>query len=325
MLISKIGGEFDLIKRIANKKMNDPRVIKGIGDDSAAVRYTRDKYLLLATDMMVENNHFKIGWHSPYQIGKKLMESNVSDIVSMGGVPKYALVSLSLKKQTAVEFVEELYRGLYASAAKHGVSILGGDTTRGGEYAFNLTLVGEAKKSLLRLRSGAMIGDLVCVTGDLGKSTAGLRILEKYKSLKPAIKKYIKKHLNPIARSAQTGRQIAKHAHAMIDVSDGLASEISHICEESGTGARIDWESIPISKTTKTAAEMTKSDPYEMALYGGEDFEIVFTASAKNLKKLRSCFKDFSVVGEILDKKEGIFIMKNGKRLPTGRGFDHFG
>ncbi len=324
MLISKIGGEFELIKRIAGKKIKDARVAKGIGDDAAVLRYESGKYLLFASDMLVENNHFRIGWHSPRQIGKKLMESNVSDIVAMGGVPKYALVSLALKKETSVEFVEELYRGLHASAARHGVAIVGGDTTRGMEYAFNVALIGEVEKSFLRLRSGAKVGDLICVTGDLGKSAAGLRVLEKYGRPVARIKKYIKRHLEPVARSAEECRIIAKNASAMVDVSDGLASEVRHICEESGVGARIEWKGIPVSKTTTEAAKMTESSPQELALYGGEDFEIVFTISAKNLKKLRKKFKDFSVVGEVLPKKKGIYLVKNGKHIPLGRGFDHF-
>ncbi|MFA5926169.1 MAG: thiamine-phosphate kinase [Parcubacteria group bacterium] len=324
MLISQIGGEFELIKRIAGKKICDPKVIKGIGDDAAVLRCAAGKYMLFATDMIVENNHFRIGWHSPLQIGKKLMESNVSDIVSMGGVPKYALVSLALKKRTSVEFVKELYRGLNISAARHGVLILGGDTTRAEDYAFNLALIGNVKKPLLRMRSGAKAGDLICVTGNLGKSAAGLRVLEKYKRPKAGMMKYIKKHLEPVSRSAQIGGLIAKYANAMIDVSDGLASEVSHICKESKAGAKIEWEKIPLSKTTRAAAEMTKSDPHEMALYGGEDFEIVFTMPSGNLKNLRSKFTDFSVVGEILKKEAGVLLVKNGKRLPIGRGFNHF-
>lgn len=324
MLISQIGGEFELIKRLADKKIYDPGVIKGIGEDSAVIRYTNGKYLLLATDMLVERRHFNLGWHTPYQIGKKLMEANVSDIVAMGGAPKYALVSLALKKMTSVEFADELYRGLHASAKRHDVSIVGGDTNRGGEYVFSLALVGEVEKSLMRLRSTAKVGDLICVTGDLGGSAAGLRIIKKYKHPGAALLKYIKKHLEPVARRAKVGRLIAGYAHAMIDVSDGLASEVRHICEESGVGAKIDWEKIPIANTTKTAAKMTKSDPHKLALYGGEDFELVFTMAENNLENLRGRFRDFSVVGKILDKKEGVYILKSGQRISIGRGFNHF-
>lgn len=324
MLISQIGGEFGLIKSFAGKKINKPDVIKGIGDDSAVIKYSSQKYMLLTTDMLVERRHFNLDWQTPFQIGKKLMEANVSDIVAMGGIPKHALISLALKKQTSVEFVDGFYRGLYVSAARHNVTIVGGDISRGGEYVFNLALVGEVKKKLMRLRSTAKVGDLICVTGDLGGSAAGLRILEKYKHHGIVKSSYIKRHLEPVSRRAKVGQLIAGYAHAMIDVSDGLASEVRHICEESGVGGRIYRKKIPISKNTKTAARMTKSDPHKLALYGGEDFEIVFTLPENDLEKLRLKFRDFSVVGEILGKEEGVYILKDEKRIGIGRGFDHF-
>ena len=319
MKISDIGGEFALIRRLTGVPYNDPAVIKGIGDDCAVLKYTPDKYLLITVDMMVENDHFSLAWHTPYQVGKKLMESNVSDIISMGGTPRWAFISLALTADTQVEFMDDFYRGLYDSAAKHRVELIGGDTTHGRDLVLNLALVGEVDKGFVRLRSHAIPGDLICVTGTLGKSEAGLRLLKK--GIKHG---YVKGHLGPLCRLESEGKAIARHAHAMIDVSDGLGSEVAHICEESGTGARIDWEKIPLSKETIEAARTLSDEPQQYALYGGEDFELVFTIPQENIPDLKKEFLDFTVVGEILPKEDGIYILKEGRALEMKRGYDHF-
>lgn len=318
MKIPEIGGEFELIKRLT-AKINDNNIIKGVGDDCAVLKYTKDKYLLVTTDMMVEDDHFSLKWYTPFQVGMKLMEINISDIAAMAGIPKYAFISMSIKRDTTVEFMDELYKGLYESAKKHGVLIIGGDTTHGTEYVFNLSLLGEVDKNLLRLRSGAKKNDLICVTGTLGGSTAGLKLLLKGK------KGFLKDHLEPKSRTAEEGMIIAKYANAMIDVSDGLAPEVKHICEESNLGAEIYYEKIPLSKTTIGSAKKLSSDAHDFALYGGEDFELVFTIDKKNIDKIKKEFSDFTVVGKMLDKKNGINILKNNKKLDLGKGFDHFG
>jgi thiamine-monophosphate kinase len=317
MNIKKIGGEFELIQRLVRKNTN-PNIIKGIGDDCAVLEYSKNKYLLVTTDMMVENDHFNLKWQSPFQIGRKLMEVNVSDIVCKGGTPTFALISISITKETSVGFIDELYKGLYKSADRHGVSIVGGDTTHGTEYVFNLTLLGEVKKTLLRLRSDAKVGDLICVTGKLGGSTAGLKLLENNK------KGFLKDHLEPKSKTTKIGQIIAKYAHAMIDVSDGLSGEVKHICENSHVGAVIYFDKIPISKETIISAKKTGLDPYDFALYGGEDFQIVFTVNEKEIKKLQKELNDFTVVGKILDKKEKIYILKDKKRKMITKGYDHF-
>jgi thiamine-monophosphate kinase len=246
------------------------------------------------------------------------MEVNVSDIVSMGGTPTYAFISLALTKDTEVEFMDELYRGIYASADKHGVALIGGDTTHGAELVTNIALLGEVDKDFVRLRSDARPGELICVTGTLGKSAAGLNLLLK------GMKGDLKGYLEPECRLAAEGRAIARHARAMIDVSDGLGSEVAHICEESGTGARIDQSAIPLSASTREAARILSMDPHEFALYGGEDFELVFTLPADRVDTLRKDFSDFTVVGEVLGKEEGIYILKDGKKEKVRGGYNHF-
>jgi thiamine-monophosphate kinase len=319
MKIADIGGEFALIRRVTGVSYNDPAIIKGVGDDCAVLEYTHDKYLLVTVDMMVENDHFSLAWHTPYQVGKKLMESNVSDIIAMGGTPRWAFISLALTADTQVEFMDEFYRGLYDSARKHSVALIGGDTTHGRDLVLNLALVGDVGRNYVRLRSHAVPGDLICVTGTLGKSEAGLRLLLKGKK-----EGYLSGHLEPQCRLEWEGKAIARYAHAMIDVSDGLGSEVMHICEESGTGARIDWENIPLSQDTIKAAKSISDDPHEYALYGGEDFELVFTIPQENIPALLKEFSDFTVVGEILPVSDRISILKEGQRLEVRKGYDHF-
>ena len=319
MKIADIGGEFALIRRVTGHSYDDPAIIKGVGDDCAVLEYTADKYLLVTVDMMVENDHFSLKWHTPEQVGKKLMESNVSDIIAMGGTPRWAFISLALTQTTDVELMDEFYRGLYDSAKKHHVALVGGDTTHGRDLVLNLALIGDVDKGFVRLRSHAVPGDLICVTGTLGKSQAGLKLLLNHRR-----DGYLKGHLEPQCRLEWEGKAIARHAHALIDVSDGLSSEVTHICEESGTGARIDWEKIPLSKDTIEAARIISGDPHEYALYGGEDFELVFTIPKANVPDLEKEFLDFTIVGEILPKEHGIFILKEGSRQEMKKGYDHF-
>jgi len=308
-------GEVALIKRIS-RKIKDKNVLTEIGDDTAVIKI-RDRYILLTTDTIVENDHFNLNWFSPLQVGKKSMESNVSDIASMGGMPKYALISLCLREDTPLEFIDGLYRGIYRVAKKYGFEIIGGNITHGSEISITVSMIGDVEKERLTLRSGAKVADLVCVTGDIGKSSAGLSLLIKKK------KGYVKPHLEPKARLKES-QIISRFANAMIDVSDGLASEVRHICDMSKKGAVIFKEKIPISGHTKEAGKILRKDPTDFALYGGEDFELVFTISEKNLKKLKKQFKNFSVVGKILPKSKGIHLLERGKKLKLGSGYDHF-
>lgn len=317
MRISDIGGEFAFIGRVA-RNYRDPAIVRGVGDDCAVLAHPADRLLLLTADMMVQDTHFTLQWFSPHQIGKKLMEVNVSDIVSMGGTPRHAVISIAIPEETGVEFLDELYRGIYESAETHRVALIGGDTTRGRELALNLALTGEVEKDLVRYRSGAVPGDLICVTGTLGKSEAGLRLLMNSKT------GYVGGFLEPRSRLAGEGRAIARHAHAMIDVSDGLASEVRHICEESGTGAFIIHDSIPLSPKTRDAAAALGSDPYSYALYGGEDFELVFTIPAGSMDGLRRTFSDFTVIGEIREREAGVNLSYEGRLMPLDHGYDHF-
>jgi thiamine-monophosphate kinase len=312
MRIKDIGGEFALINRVTRPG----GALVGIGDDAAVLKYTRDRHQLLTTDMLCQDDHFKLEWFTPRQIGLKAMESNVSDIAAMGGLPTYAVISLSLTPDTTVEFVEGFYEGLYESADRHNVRIIGGDMTHASIVVVNVALLGEVEKDMLCLRSAAKVGDLICVTGDLGRSAAGLELL------KSGAKGNVMGHLEPRCRLKEA-RKIARYANAMIDVSDGLASEVNHICEMSGVGAILFKDLIPISKYTKDAAMRTGKDPYGFALSGGEDYELVYTVPQKDLGKIRvDC--PVTVVGKILPKRKRTTIYDGRGRRPLRGGYDHF-
>ncbi len=313
MKISQIGGEFELIKRIT-KKVKDKNVIKSIGDDTAIVKVGK-KNLLYTTDMFVENDHFSLKYFSPRQIGIKSIEANVSDIAAMGGKPKYALISLCLRRDIPYEFVMDFYKGIWESCSKYGIDVIGGDTTHGALVVVNVTLVGEVSKENISLRSDAKAGDFIMVSGDLGKSTAGLNVfLQRIKGHA----KVKKQHCEPRARLDKSVK-IAKYVNAMEDVSDGLAEELKHICEESKVGCVIFKDNIPISEETRRAAKAVGKSAVDYALFGGEDFELVYTVPEKYLNKVSGY-----LVGEIR-KKKGVYLYSKGKEQPVKKsGFNHF-
>ncbi|MFH1055806.1 MAG: thiamine-phosphate kinase [Candidatus Altiarchaeota archaeon] len=310
--IKDIGGEFALIDRVARRG----GAVVGVGDDAAVLKYTKEKHLLFTTDMLCEGDHFNLLWSTPKEIGMKAMEVNVSDIGAMGGLPTYAVISLSLKPDTSVEFMDGFYEGIYKAADEYNVKVVGGDTTHAALMVVNVALLGEVEKDMLSLRSDAKVGDLICVTGDLGKSTAGLELL------KAGIKGDVKAHLQPKCRLKEA-RKIAKYCNALIDVSDGLASEVNHICEMGRVGAVVHRDRIPVSKSTVESARKVGKDPVEYALNGGEDFELVFTVPKKRMGKIKvDC--PVTVVGEILERKQGALLESNGTRRQLKGGYDHF-
>lgn len=318
MKIRDIGGEFGLIERIRRKtKIYSKEAACGIGDDAAVLEYSKKNYMLFKTCMLVQNIHFSLKYSSPEQIGMKAIEQNVSDIAAMGGIPKFALVSLALPDDVDVEFVDMLYNGINNKSKKYRISIVGGNITHSREIVINAALLGLAEKKYLTLRSGAKIGDLVFCSGDVGKSAAGLGLLRH--NLKG---KSVKNHLEPKSRLELARKLVKIGVNAMIDVSDGVASEVRHICEESKVGALVYADKIPISKNTIKDSKKLNKNPLGFALYGGEDFELVFTASRNKLSKLKKF--DAAVIGEIVDRKYGIRLVKGNKKTGLGTGFEHF-
>ena len=317
MRISDFGGEFRLIEALTRRPERD-EVQVGVGDDAAVLAMGDDDLLVWTVDMLSEGDHFRTDWSSGRQVGLKAMNSNLSDIAAMGAKPVAALVSLSLTGDTEVEWVREVYEGFNKLCRKHSFDIVGGDTTHSSVHLISISVLGEVSRRNLCLRSHAVAGDLICVTGELGKSTAGLELLKAGES--GETKWFLEGNCRLI--EAQI---IAPHANAMIDVSDGLASEVNHVCRQSGVGARINAEDVPLAENAVKTAKKLGHNPLDYALSGGEDFELVFTTSPENLEKIRlDC--PLTVVGEITDKKGETVLVdkKDAERELTG-GFNHFG
>jgi len=323
MLIKDIG-EFDLIRKMSAGLVSTGRpIIAGIGDDSAVLPSSADRLQLVTTDMLVENVHFRLDFAEPFQIGWRSIAVNISDIAAMGGEPTYAFISIALPRDTTVEFVDELYSGMQKIATEYSVDIVGGDTVSAPQIVINVALLGEVESKNLVLRSGAKAGDALVVTGDLGGSEAGLTILMDGLPLKG-----IEKHLMPVPR-VQEGRLLARSGYvtSMIDISDGLASEVHHICEASGTGAELHMDSIPLSDNVRQVAEHAGKQPYDFALYGGEDYELLFTCQQdKVLEMLESCRTKLTIVGQIVETPNHVTIEdSSGNIVPLKqRGYDHF-
>ncbi len=304
-------GEFGLIERIAGRVKKREGLVKGIGDDCAVLEEGED-YTLLTTDMLVSGDHFNRDWHTPWQIGWKSMIANVSDIVAMGGYPEWCLVSIALPDDIDYEYVDSIFKGMIDASEKYDFSIIGGDTTHGDLLVINITLLGTVEKDNICFRGDAEVGYLICVTGDLGKSWAGLDILRAGKQ------GYTDFHLQPDCR-LDIGRELAPYVNAMIDVSDGLASEVNHICDESNVGAEVEKNKVPISKKTRQAGKLLDKDPMFWALSGGEDFELVFTIPEDRFDKIKDTKP--IVVGKIT--KEGRYLL-NGEKKSLEGGYKHF-
>lgn len=312
-------GEIGLIKKISkNIKLFSKDIVKGIGDDAAVLKFDKKHYLLLTTDTLVEDDHFNLKWFTPEQIGSKAIESNVSDIASMGGFPEYALISLTIPKNTNTNFVDKLYYGINKNCKKYKINIIGGNFSNGKNIVINVMLIGFVEKKNLCLRSNAKVNDLILVTGNLGASRAGLQLLRHNKKGTS-----INYYLNPKCK-LNIGRKLSNSVNAMEDVSDGLASEVLNICNESKTGAVIYKEKIPLNKNTINDAKKLKKDPYDYALFGGEDFELVFTIPKNRLKSLKREKIKYFVVGKILSKKQGICLLDKNKKKRLSYGYDQF-
>jgi thiamine-monophosphate kinase len=313
----KIRNEIDFVRAIARKPRSKD-VVLGIGDDAAVVRVSPQKYMLLTADMFVEEDHFSLRFSEPHEIGIKAIEANVSDIAAMGGIPKYALLSVALRRNTPFSFVKGLYRGIHSSCRRHGVDLIGGDTTHGKEINISVSMIGTAKPEELTPRSGAKEGDYIMVSGPLGTSSCGLELLRKGKAGFASVKNF---HKAPRAQLAKS-RKICRHAGAMEDISDGLASEVRNICAESMKGAVIYRDRIPVRTDVRKASALLGKDASDFALYGGEDFELVFTVSRRSYRKAKALG---TVVGEITKGRKVLLTNSKGKTEEIKSfGYDHF-
>lgn len=334
--ISKLG-EFGLIKHIAEDiKTTRPSTVKGIGDDAAVID-AGDKYLLVTTDMLVEGVHFDLSYAPLKHLGYKAVAVNVSDICAMNGTATQITVSIGISNRFSLEAVEALYAGINAAAAAYGVDVVGGDTvsSRSG-LIISITALGEVAKDKVVYRSGAKDKDLLVVSGDVGAAFMGLQVLEREKAVyesTPGVQPDLDGHdyilerqLKPEARVDAVAmlEQLGIQPTSMIDVSDGLASEVIHLCDQSGMGCALYEEKIPIDPTVVTTASDFKLDPTICALNGGEDYELLFTVPIGDFDKLKGS-PHFTVIGHMAEGAAQQLVARDGSmHALTAQGWDAF-
>lgn len=310
-------GEFGLIDHLTkNIKLKQKSTIKGVGDDAAIID-SKDVQNLVTCDLLIEGVHFDLTYTPLKHLGYKAAVVNFSDIYAMNGVPKQLLIGLSASNRFSVEALEELYSGLYLACERYHVDVIGGDTTASTSQLFiAITVIGEVKKENVVCRNGAKAGELICTSGNLGSAYIGLLILEREKQVFKANPKMqpdlagneylLERQLKPEARKDIISLLSEKNIKptSMIDISDGLASEILHLCNKSDLGCRLYEDKIPIDISTVNMAEEFNIDPTIAALHGGEDYELLFTIKQSDFKKIAD-LKDISVIGHMTNKTEG--------------------
>ncbi len=331
-------GEFGLIDHLAEKfKSRNPETIKGIGDDGSVLQYGNET-IVVTTDMLIEGIHFDLMYHPLKHLGYKAVIVNLSDICAMNAIPKQITVSIAISNRFSVEAIDELYEGIRIACEAYEVDLVGGDTCASPRgLTISITAIGTISPDRITYRSGAKTGDIICVTGDLGAAYLGLQILEREKQvylsnpeMQPELneKKYIVgRQLKPEARleSVKYFSKVGLLPTAMIDISDGLASDLLHICKSSGVGAFIEEAKVPIHEEARLQALEFHLDPITCALSGGEDYELLFTVDQKDLDKVR--FMDsVYIIGEITPKEDGVTLHTSGGQiLPvTAQGWKHF-
>lgn len=331
-------GEFGLIKHLTQFiEIKNESTIKGIGDDAAVIDY-KNKQTVVTTDMLVEGVHFDLAYMPLKHLGFKSVSVNLSDIYAMNATPKQITISLAISNRFSVEALEELYAGFMMACHKHNVDIIGGDTTSSKSgLVISITALGEASNEDIVYRNTAKEGDLLCVTGDLGAAYVGLQLLEREKKIfmeSPGVQPdlegndyILERQLKPEARKdiPVLLKKLEVKPTSMIDISDGLASEILHIATQSQVGCNLYEEKIPIDPSTYNMAREFNLDPTMCALSGGEDYELLFTIDQADFPKVKAN-PDITVIGHLTHSKEGVnLISKAGTSIPlTAQGWDSF-
>ncbi len=330
-------GEFGLIDHVTkNIELQNASSVLGVGDDGAVLDHF-GKQIILTTDLLVEGVHFDLMYTPLRHLGYKAVIVNLSDVYAMNGTPTQIVISLGISNRFSVEAVNEFYEGVYAACNKYGVDLVGGDTTSSQKgFIISVTAVGEVAPDRFVKRSTAQKGDLLCVSGDLGAAYAGLLFLEREKKIfveSPAVQPdlegeayVIGRLLKPEARKdiIEFFAQSELLPTAMMDISDGLSSEILHICKQSNLGCILYEEKIPVAESTKQAVVKFELDPTACALSGGEDYELLFTISQADHDKL-VLNEQISVVGYMTAVEEGAYIITKGgsRHAITAQGWNH--
>lgn len=319
--ISKLG-EFGLINRLTEKiKLVNTSSVKGVGDDAAVLDY-KEKQVLVTTDLLLEGIHFDLMYVPLKHLGYKSAVVNFSDIYAMNGHPKQITVSLGVSKRFTVEHLEEIYSGILLACENYGVDVVGGDTSASlTGLAISITCIGEAEKEKIVYRNGAKENDLICVSGNLGSAYMGLQLLEREKiafegqtaDAQPDFtgKEYIlQRQLKPEARKDIIERlaEIGIQPTSMMDISDGLSSELIHICKQSNVGCRVYEDKIPINIQAAVMAEELNMNIVTAALNGGEDYELLFTCSIDDYEKIIG-LEDVGIVGHITKPELGMNLV----------------
>jgi len=331
-------GEFGLIDRLSSGiTLKRTETIKGIGDDAAVLDYGGEP-VIVTTDLMVEGIHFDLMYYPLKHLGYKSIIVNLSDICAMNAIPKHVTVSLAVSNRFSVEAIEELYEGMKKACDLYKVDLIGGDTSASNKgLIISVTAIGSVARERITYRSGAKPGNIVCITGDLGSAYLGLQILEREKQVylaspqaQPVLheRKYLlERQLKPEARleSVEYFQKVGLLPTAMIDISDGLASDLMQICKESGVGAFIEEAQVPIHDEARLQAMEFNLDPITCALHGGEDYELLFTVDPKDLEKVRF-MESVYIIGEITAKEDGIKLHTTGGHIHaiTAQGWAHF-
>jgi len=318
-------GEFGLIRHLTdNIKLKHTSTLKGVGDDAAVLDFSNKK-TVVTTDLLLEGIHFDLTYTPLKHLGYKCVVVNVSDVYAMNATPKQITVSLGLSSKMSVEALDELYEGIYAACDYYNVDLVGGDTTSSlTGLTISVTALGEGDEEKLTYRDGAKSSDLICVSGDLGGAYMGLQLLEREKRIyadspeaQPDLRGYdyvLSRQLKPEARKEVTELlgKLDVVPTAMIDISDGLSSEIMHICKQSNTGCRIYENKIPVDPTTAMLADEMGINPTVTALNGGEDYELLFTISQADYEKFKEAGDvNIYIVGHITEETKGCYLVTN--------------
>lgn len=331
-------GEFGLIERIKKSTVTrNPGTKKGIGDDAAVIDTGRN-LMVVSSDILVEDIHFDLSFMPLKHLGYKSAVVNISDIAAMNAIPRQLTVNLALSNRFSVEAIDEFYRGISSACENYKVDLVGGDTSSSTSgLIISITALGEVTQEEVTYRSGAKENDIICVTGDLGASYLGLQVLKREKAvylanpdMQPELSDFdylVKRHLKPEARTdiVHELKEAGIKPTSMIDISDGLASELLHIAKESGYGLNIHSDKLPIDDLSFKTAEELNLDPTTCALNGGEDYELLFTVDQNDYEKIKY-LPDITLIGYITGKGEDARLVTNtGDAIPLkAQGWQHF-
>ena len=331
-------GEFKLIEELTKTfEINNDSTDLGIGDDAAILDFNKEK-ILVSTDMLVEGVHFDLAYTPMKHLGYKAVISNLSDIYAMNGICTQITVSIGMSNRFTLESIEELYLGIRAACKKYNVDLVGGDTASSNKgLIISITAIGHANGKKISKRSGAKLNDLLVVSGDLGSAYMGLQILKRENEVfkvnpnnQPDLSEYaylLQRQLKPEARKdvIEFFAENDISPTSMIDISDGLSSEIMHICKSSGMGCNVYEDKIPVSEELRSSCEEFKLHSTTVAMSGGEDYELLFTTSKRNLKKVQQS-QHLSIIGTCINKKnDNCMITSLGQKINiNSSGWDSF-